>query len=207
MLAKQWFGRFGRSLFALLAAVLLLSTGAGCRNEEDITRTTEPRAATGKAVQTKSDKVETRILGVIAPGVEGGSWFFKLMGPAEGVGNEVGAFDQFLSSLEFTKSFDKPSWTLPEGWRAGRKSQMRYATIVMGPADAPLELTVMPAGGSLLENVNRWRDQLTLERIKADELQSVTKEVTTKQGIKVTRVDLTGMAGKGPAMPPFMKGN
>jgi hypothetical protein len=152
-------------------------------------------------------KIPTRLLAVVAPAAEGGSWFFKLMGPAETVAKQEAAFDAFVSSIQFTDDKDKPvTWTLPEGWREGPRKG-RYATILTCPEDETIELTVMPAGGNLLDNVNRWRrDQLSLEELKADALDTVCREVTTKQGKKVMRVDLTGMATKGRAMPPFMKG-
>ena len=82
----------------------------------------------------------------------------------------------------------------------------RYATILIGPEAHPLELTVMSLGGSLLENVNRWRDQVGLPPVKNEELGTASREVTTKQGKKITRVDASGMASKGAQMPPFMKG-
>jgi len=191
---------------------LVLLLVLGCRSEEDITKTTEPRDRFAKPVAIKpdapkSEKIPTRILGVIAPGVEGGSWFFKLIGPADAVAKEQAAFDEFLSSIKFTDAMDKPvTWTLPAGWKEGAKKG-RYATLLLGGADDPLELPVTHFGGSLLENVNRWRvQQLGLEPVTQDSLDSCCREVTTKQGKKVMRVDLTGMAGKGPAMPPFMQG-
>jgi hypothetical protein len=65
----------------------------------------------------------------------------------------------------------------------------------------------MPAGGTLLGNVNRWRGQVGLPEITPDKLGTDCREVSTKQGKKVMRVDVSGMAAPGPAMPPFMKGN
>jgi hypothetical protein len=178
----------------------------GCRAEEDITRTTERRVDYEKKETPKSDKVPTRILAVIAPGDEGQSWFFKLMGPADDVAKAQSAFDAFVASIEFANKADKPvTWVLPEGWRDGPKKS-RYATILIGAGDEPLELTVISAGGNLLDNVNRWRGQVGLDPLKQENLSESSREVTTKQGKKVTRVDVSGMAEKGPQMPPFMKG-
>ena len=146
------------------------------------------------------------MLAAITPGVEGGSWFFKLMGPGEPVGKLEKAFDAFLSSIEFTGKDDKPvTWVLPPGWREGPKKG-RYATILPDPGDDEIELTVTTAGGNLLDNVNRWRSQLGLEKVNADALDTFCREVTTTQGKKLMRVDLTGMAPKGPPLPPFMQG-
>ncbi len=48
----------------------------------------------------------------------------------------------------------------PEGWRSGRMSVMRWAAFNVGPEDAAAELTVMPAGGNLRDNVARWIGQI-----------------------------------------------
>ena len=180
----------------------------GCRGEEDITRTTERRIEYNKSEAPKAEKVPTRILGVIAPGDEGTSWFFKLMGPAEAVAGQQAAFDQFLSTIEFNKKADKPvTWTLPEGWREGPRKG-RYATILIGPGDEPLELSVMPAGGDLLDNVNRWRGQLGLAPLHATGLPAILVHRTTRSGLAVTLVDFANPAATTPsrmlgAMVPF----
>jgi hypothetical protein len=48
----------------------------------------------------------------------------------------------------------------PEGWRDGRMSSMRMAAFDVGSADAPAELTIIPAGGDLRGNVARWLGQV-----------------------------------------------
>jgi hypothetical protein len=165
----RWPCRRIRSLIAPIAFGFVMLNLFGCRGEDEITKTTERRidySEKTKEDSPKLDKVATRILGIIAPGEEGQSWFFKLMGPADGVTKEQAAFDTFLSSIEFPKKGDKPvTWTLPEGWREGPKKG-RYATILVGPADEPIELTVMSAGGDLLANVNRWRGQPGSDRAR-----------------------------------------
>lgn len=49
---------------------------------------------------------------------------------------------------------------MPAGWRSGKMSMMRWAAFDAGPEDAPAELTVMPAGGNLRDNVARWIGQV-----------------------------------------------
>jgi hypothetical protein len=198
---------------AWLVSGLFLFASAGCRPGDEISRVTEPRDDFGKREAAKGNpaaeaKIPTRLLAVIAPAPEGQSWFFKLMGPAELVGRQESAFDAFVSSIKFTDQQDKQvTWVLPEGWREGPKKPIRYATILPCPEDDTVELAVTLFGGGLLENVNRWRvQQLGLEAVKQDQLDTVCREVQTIQGKKVMRVDLSGMAPKGPVMPPFMKG-
>lgn len=48
----------------------------------------------------------------------------------------------------------------PDGWRDGRMSSMRMAAFEVGSADAPAELTVIPAGGDVRGNVARWLGQV-----------------------------------------------
>jgi hypothetical protein len=182
---------------------------AGCNFGEGVSRTTEPRVESVKAPSPhgempKVEKVPTRILGAIAAVENGQSWFFKMTGPAEAIAKKEPAFDEFLSSIKFDSEKDKPvAWTLPEGWREGDQKG-RYATLLTGPEADAIEISVMLLGGDLLANVNRWRAQVGLEPVKQDTLQSCCREITTKSGKKITRVDVSGMAGPGPAMPPFM---
>jgi hypothetical protein len=198
-----------RRWIACLMGGLILLGSAGCGPNEDITRTTEPRIEYAKPQPAEKETIPTakiaiRLLAAIAPAADGGSWFFKLMGPAEMVAKQEAAFDAFLSSIQFTGQADRPvTWVLPEGWREGPKKNTRYATILTSPSDDAVELAVSTAKGSLLDNVNRWRrDQLGLDELKADELGTVCGEVTTKQGKKLTRVDLSGTAPWRSAMPP-----
>ncbi len=194
---------------ALLGVILLATTG--CTPNEEITRTTEPRVEYGKSDEPKAahpqvEKIPTRILGAIAAADEGESWFFKMMGPAEEVSKQEAAFDAFVSSIEIGNQKNRPvSWRLPEGWREGPQKG-RYATLLTSPAKDAVELAVSTAGGNLLDNVNRWRGQVGLEPVKQENLEAACREVTTKQGKKLIRVDAKGMAAPGPAMPPFMKG-
>jgi hypothetical protein len=199
--------RLGSAILSVAGIAFLV---AGCSPQGEITRTTEPhveyRKPKAPGEETPATQMRpTRILGAIAPEGDGQSWFFKLMGPAEEVGKQEKAFDAFLASLRFDAKQPKPvTWTLPEGWREGPRKG-RYATLLMGEGKEPLELTVLLLGGDLLENVNRWRGHVHLDAVKADALPTMTREVTAKDGRKMTRVDLSGMAPEGPPVPPFMK--
>ena len=62
---------------------------------------------------------------------------------------------------------DTPTWTLPAGWsqEEPKDKKFRYATILTGPKDKGLELTVssLPGKASVPQNVIRWRVQLGLK--------------------------------------------
>ena len=79
---------------------------------------------------------------------------------------------------------------------------MRADTIRFGPADSPLEMTVIAAMGGPKENVDRWAGQLGA---KAD-FAKATKEITTAGGVKGLRVDVTGPKNPAGAGGPFMGG-
>jgi len=128
------------------------------------------------------------------------AWFFKVVGPDAQVARQADAVRSLLRSVRFVD--EKPQWTLPEGWRQKAGSGMRFATLEFGPADKPLELTVIPLGvppgessAYVLSNVNRWRQQLQLPPIAAGELDKQTEKIAL-DGTTATAVDLRGSAGE-----------
>lgn len=79
---------------------------------------------------------------------------------------------------------------------------MRFATLEFGPADRPLELSVIPLGvppgdpsAYILSNVNRWRQQMQLPPIEAGELDKQSEKIEL-DGTTATAVDLRGPAGE-----------
>ncbi len=175
-----------------LAALVL----SGCQQDEEIRRYQVPKPPTFPEPPAK-----VRMLAAILPHGER-TWFFKLTGPAAVVGQQAEAFDRFIQSVRFTDDKDKPvDWTAPEGWEKvpNRSNSLALATFRVGPKDDPAELTVSAAGGSLLANVNRWRGQIGLKPIAENGLDKVTKPLDVN-GVKGTRVDLSGPGGKGGGM-------
>ena len=59
----------------------------------------------------------------------------------------------------------------PTGWKAGPVTGMRKACFRLDRGEKSLEVTVIPAGGDLLANVNRWRGQIGLTPISTEQLQ------------------------------------
>jgi len=156
------------------------------------------------------------MLGAIVPHEEL-LWFFKLSGSKDAVAKQAPAFESFVQSVHFAKNA-APAWELPPGWHEQPGNQMRYATIQItsepaSPDDPPLELSVSklgrPPGASseyLLPNINRWRGQLSLPPIEAEDLPKETRTLKLVEGT-ATLVDLLGTAGQnsmGPA--PFFPG-
>jgi len=206
-----------------LAVALALCAGfVGCVESEEISTYTVP---THESLQTPEYRRElaarkpipARMLAAIAPH-DSSLWFFKLQGPPDEIVALEPAFRSLLKSLHFTPD-GRPEWTLPDGWQERPGNELRYRTLVPGP-QSPLELTVsmLPAGEdrteALLANINRWRNQLDLPFIEADDLPQRTETLTVGE-IPVTLINIAGksrpaaapMAGMAPrptapAAPP-----
>jgi hypothetical protein len=79
-----------------------------------------------------------------------------------------------------TESDPLLTYSAPENWQAGRRSMMRKAAFVVNDGEASAEITVIDlarAAGDLLPNVNRWRGQVNLEPIDAEELNKELVEI------------------------------
>jgi len=186
-----------RPVTAALAAAVVIAS-AGCRPDDDIRAYTAPKEAKATAAKPPADE-KYRMLGAIIPAEPGYWWFVKFVGPSEVVSPLELDFQQFVRSI--TPDEKKPTWTAPAKWTEAPPRQTRLATYRNGEAEMYLS---GPFGGSLLENVNRWRKEVGLRELKEAELKDGTTEV--KLGDKTAyTVDLRGptwsggmMGGKGP---------
>lgn len=91
------------------------------------------------------------------------------------------------------------SWTLPAGWKQLPGSSMRFATILVDPADPKIELTVVPLGAEAagtLGNVTRWAGQLKLPTVSEADLPKFVTQ-TQVSGEPSQIVDMTGSAETG----------
>jgi hypothetical protein len=120
-------------------------------------------------------------------------------------------FRSFLESVKFAGQ--EPTWTLPEGWKQLPGSGFRFATIEIGDSKTlDYSVTTLPKGDAgeteyLLSNINRWRGQVSLPPITAEQLAAESTKVPLADHT-ATLVDLVGPGGsgggKGP--PPFAGG-
>ena len=122
------------------------------------------------------------------------AWFFKAVGPDEEMNKHKDAFCALVESLRFAE--DEPAWDLPDDWRQKPGSGMRFATIEFGPENEPTELSVIPMGipggdeaKCILMNVNRWRGQMGLEPLTADQIDEQTQEIPL-EGMTAVLIDL-----------------
>lgn len=95
-------------------------------------------------------------------------------------------------------------WDLPSGWQEKPAGGMRAGSFsVRGTGGEEADVSIIPLpgdSGTDLDNVNRWRSQVGLEPISADQLKSVSEPVTIG-GAEASMVDLAGTdpATKKPA--------
>ncbi len=187
----------------------LIAALAGCGSEEAIRHYRVPSkdlvfeqnhvasAARERGMSPASAPVDQRMLGAIIP-VGNQTWYFKMVGPDAAVAAVGDQFEQLIKSVSFADEKSTPEWTLPDGWKQQQGSGQRLATMVVESEGTPLELTVIPltlpnTAEVMLANVNRWRDQLGLSPISADQLDSETN-VVELAGATATLVDLVGKA-------------
>ncbi|HEY2410817.1 MAG TPA: hypothetical protein VGI40_01160 [Pirellulaceae bacterium] len=171
----------------------------GCTQREEITsyRVRKPELVDPTLVSTANAPAaaatEQQTLGLIVP-LDDVSWFFKLTGDAQTVEPQQEAFLKFVQTIKFSSGPDsRPSWTLPTGWKELPGGGFRFATIQIPHDGKPLELAVSSAGGDLLANVNRWRQQLKLPPIAASDL----KSEATKLQVDGHEATLVSLVGKG----------
>lgn len=83
--------------------------------------------------------------------------------------------------------------TAPKSWEPGKASAMRKASFAVADGDmkADISVIVLPATNDLLDNVNRWRDQVGLSPTTAAELEKSGKKVEVS-GHSGTLVELVG---------------
>jgi hypothetical protein len=98
------------------------------------------------------------------------------------------------ASLQQQKPQALPQWAAPDSWKQESTSEMRIASFAIpnaGGKPGDVSVTAFPGdAGGLEANVNRWRGQLKLPTLSADEL-AKTWEQTTVDGIPAVLVDLT----------------
>ena len=86
-------------------------------------------------------------------------------------------------------------WELPEGWGAGAQSSMRYASFTAtkdnGEAVDISVVTFPGDGGSDLDNVNRWRQQIELTPVDSGQLSSIIAPLQN-DSLRFLTADMTG---------------
>jgi hypothetical protein len=158
---------------------LLLALSAGCGRNDEVRRYQAPKDPTW------------RMIGAIVSGKDA-TWFFKVTGPSDRIGAHKNDALDFLRGLRAVDG--EVRWSLPSGWKEEKGGPARLASLRFGDRDPRLEMTVvrLPGdGGGLAANINRWRDQLGLDKIDDSEA-AASVQKTAASGIEVQVVDLSG---------------
>lgn len=163
---------------APLVAVLLAL--AACGREEEVRRYKAPKDPMW------------RMVGAIVPAKDA-TWFFKVVGPADRIGAHKEEVLSFVRALRSENGEVK--WTMPAGWKEDHAGGPgRQACLHFGEHDPKLEMTVvrLPGdGGGLAANVNRWREQLGLERLSDADAAALVRKVGGTN-LEAQVVDLVG---------------
>jgi hypothetical protein len=197
------------STLAAVGLLALLGCGAGDGvRSYTVPRTTEPTRTAATAPIVPQGESKGRLLGAIipVPNTEV-SWFVKFSGSIGNVTPHEKAFDDFLATVRVTDDPRKPpTYTAPPGWTEGAARAMRVVSFAPPGGKGPDLYVSNPFAGSLLENVNRWRDEVGERRVTEAELPAVTKEVMLGT-VKAYKVDFRGpIDPTGKKMGPFMGG-
>lgn len=188
------------------AALLTVAVLVGCEPAPQVSRYTAEKDPYAKAVdEPVPGEPRDRILGAIAPAGGKDQWYFlKITSTPKAIEPRLAEFDAIVASLKFAG--DTATWTLPPGWKevVVKSTVPRMATLRSETDGKIVDLAVSQIGGDLLENINRWRDQVGQPAITADEIKTKCRTMTV-DGREVIIVDVSGTLKGGPMMPP-MKG-
>lgn len=189
-----------------LTLLVCLVVLAGCRPADEVRTYTAPKSKDIQPPVAATGEDTDRLLGVLIPAADGQLYSVKLSGPIAAVSAEADRFRTFAETIRVTADPTKPlTYTAPAGWKPGRERQMRLATFEIGSGPKPLEVAVFPPfGGTLLANVNRWREQVGAKPVADAELSTAATELKLGDS-KAYYVDARGTGGAGGMTPPFMK--
>lgn len=82
---------------------------------------------------------------------------------------------------------------VPEGWRVAQANAMQLAAYEVGDKDRNVVISVSIAGGNLVQNLNRWREQVGLGELDADALAEAAHPVKV-DGADGIEVEFVGPA-------------
>lgn len=71
------------------------------------------------------------------------------------------------------------AYDIPEGWRESPGNSMRLVSLAVDHESGESEISVirLPGGGDVLPNINRWRGQVKLDPVNAEELKVSLEEI------------------------------
>ncbi len=194
------------SAISVLGLLTLLLHFTGCQPEEEIYSYRSPKnrsgfvdrsnsigdgstpfapfmnqqAAEGIITEPLAEEECTDRMAVAIFKVDDKMWFFKLTGAIEPMQQSQDQWLDFFQQVNFVSG--NPEWKLPDNWSTGPSRAMRFATLIIGGYDPPLELAIsnLPIDQDLLLNVNRWRGQMRQPPVTQDQLKADLLPITNK---------------------------
>lgn len=85
----------------------------------------------------------------------------------------------------------------PSGWTPAQGSSLSVAAFQATQDGRSVTITITPAGGDLIANVNRWRGQIQLPAATADEIKNSSRALTVDNR-PVVIVELVNESGSPP---------
>jgi hypothetical protein len=156
---------------------------------------------------------KSRTLGAIAQR-DNIMWFAKITGTEDLVAGQKEAFIGFLKSLKFAKpdiaeetaavstntkelpaNASAPKWNVPAHWQQKQAGPMVTAAYTVSGDEGQGEMSIskFPGDvGGMIANVNRWREQLGLEAMKASEVPQAVEMIEIDGKRNAYLVDLKG---------------
>lgn len=181
--------------FAVVGCTILVPL-TGCSPPEEIRTYTVKKQADAPAptIEAPQGAIKSRILGGIIPIGNGGFYFLKFTGPVEKIDPHEKQLFALLSSIRLDDVRKAPTYTVPEGWKESGGAQMRLMSFNVGTPGTPDPYISTPLGGSLLDNVNRWRKEVGLADVTESQLPQVAPEILLGSK-KAYKVDFRGPGG------------
>jgi hypothetical protein len=144
-----------------------------------------------------------------------GSLFFKIQGPDAAVAAQKPAFFEFLKSVKFTGApalapappVVERGWAgeVPAGWTEvapGPMQQAKFSVPEKDGAKAEVTMSIFPsATGGTVENVKRWRRQLSLADIPDDEVAKLAQPLPGVEGAVIVELKNENRALTGAIVP------
>ncbi len=195
-------------LFMSMFAILL-----GCSDEVAVREYTVAKRKNVGTAQVAGAAVEQQILGVIIPHGET-AWYFKMMDEPQKLAKYEADFREIVKNVRFEAS-GEPQFQLAEGWSKEDVRSIIYARLKREGDDVSATVTQLPAPtmdeaswrDRVIEDVNRWRGQVSLSRVDWERMEPDLEEVAAfAQGnAKAYFVSLVGKkAPGGMGSAPFM---
>lgn len=209
--------RFFHLSLMLFSAFTVTTFSLGCREHPQVTRENVPNhdsiqidgRSQGETATTPSQfrGAPTQRMLVAVRRHADKAWFLKAVADVDQFGDRlIDQFHELIKSIEFPPG-DQPSWQLPDEWRQEDGSGMRFATLRGGDVEISVISLPVPDGDEsqyLLSNINRWRSQLQLPPIAADQLENETQQIESADGAQTTLVDLRGWEAADEMRPSFV---